>query len=186
MTTSEKRQSAIEFIQNKNNATISDYKGLLIIESDLTLAIFKGKSAIPRCNYRFSTKEDKAEYLDKRKRSHDSELEQTQRWIDRNMKEAEQYQPGTICYASWGYEQTNIDFYKIVERKNSTLTIQAIGSKRNYGENFNDRGTCMPDAGNEIGEPFKKRIGKRGYVKLNGYSTLSLFDGSPLGWSSYA
>lgn len=36
------------------------------------------------------------------------------------------YKVGQIIYASWGYEQTNIDFYQVIEVKNSQVKIRAI------------------------------------------------------------
>ena len=38
---------------------------------------------------------------------------------------------GKIFYSSWGYEQTNIDFYKVVEvsKSGKTITLQQIGSQ---------------------------------------------------------
>lgn len=38
---------------------------------------------------------------------------------------------GKIFYSSWGYEQTNIDFYEVVEvsKSGKSLTLQQIGSK---------------------------------------------------------
>lgn len=34
--------------------------------------------------------------------------------------------PGDIFYSSWGYDQTNIDFYKIVRATDKTVWIQEI------------------------------------------------------------
>lgn len=38
---------------------------------------------------------------------------------------------GKIFYSSWGYEQTNIDFYKVIEvsKSGKTFTLQKIGSQ---------------------------------------------------------
>ncbi len=36
------------------------------------------------------------------------------------------YQPGAIVSDSWGYEQTNIDFYRIVKRKGDWVTLQPL------------------------------------------------------------
>ena len=38
------------------------------------------------------------------------------------------YQPGAIVADSWGYDQTNIDFYRIVKRKGDWLTLQPLES----------------------------------------------------------
>ena len=35
---------------------------------------------------------------------------------------------GTILYESWGYEQTNIDFYCVVKIKNNTITLLPMSS----------------------------------------------------------
>lgn len=36
------------------------------------------------------------------------------------------YQPGAIVSDSWGYDQTNIDFYRIIKRKGDWLTLQPL------------------------------------------------------------
>lgn len=36
---------------------------------------------------------------------------------------------GDIVYNSWGYEQTNIDFYQVVKTTKSTITIRRIGQQ---------------------------------------------------------
>lgn len=38
---------------------------------------------------------------------------------------------GKIFYSSWGYEQTNIDFYKVIEvsKSGKTFTLKKIGSQ---------------------------------------------------------
>lgn len=37
------------------------------------------------------------------------------------------YQVGDLMYCSWGYEQTNIDFYQIVEVKKKSIVIRRVG-----------------------------------------------------------
>ena len=40
------------------------------------------------------------------------------------------YEVGDIVYTSWGYEQTNLDFYQVVEtRGKATVIVRPIGSK---------------------------------------------------------
>ena len=36
--------------------------------------------------------------------------------------------PGDIFYNSWGYDQTNIDFYQVVSTSNKTITLRRIKS----------------------------------------------------------
>ena len=39
---------------------------------------------------------------------------------------------GDIYVCSWGYDQTNIDYYKVVNVKNKTVNLVSIGQTRNY------------------------------------------------------
>jgi hypothetical protein len=39
------------------------------------------------------------------------------------------YKVGDILYGSWGYDQTNIDFFQVVEVGNRSLKIREIGSR---------------------------------------------------------
>lgn len=40
-----------------------------------------------------------------------------------------QFQLGDIFVESWGYEQTNIDFYQVVKVNKASVVLKAIGSK---------------------------------------------------------
>ena len=65
---------------------------------------------------------------------------------------------GKIFYSSWGYEQTNIDFYKVIEVSPSgkTITLQPIGSKVQEVEGFCSE-YVVPDESKIKGEPLKNR-----------------------------
>lgn len=69
------------------------------------------------------------------------------------------YSVGDIFYESWGYDQTNIDFYMIVEVKNKSVMMQSIGGNliREGGYGM-DAGRVTPDINNKIGLPFLKPI----------------------------
>ena len=34
--------------------------------------------------------------------------------------------------STWGWEQTNVTFYKVIKRTAKTVTVIEVGSKRNY------------------------------------------------------
>lgn len=44
--------------------------------------------------------------------------------------ENKEYPVGTILYTSWGYDQTNVDFYVVIQSNKSTLWINKISGKR--------------------------------------------------------
>jgi len=72
---------------------------------------------------------------------------------------------GALLYTSWGYEQTNIDFFQIVERvSDSFVLIQEIAGKWENEGWSRDKG--MPDAGNFTGKPMRKKIQSYG-IKID-------------------
>jgi len=44
---------------------------------------------------------------------------------------------GDLFYNSWGYDQTNLDFYQCVEKKGKTMTLRPIASKTVEGSTMN-------------------------------------------------
>jgi hypothetical protein len=67
---------------------------------------------------------------------------------------------GDIYYSSWGYEQTNIDFYQIIEVKGQYATFQEICSKDVEGSYYSHGMACMvvPIKDSFHGEPIKKKM----------------------------
>lgn len=74
------------------------------------------------------------------------------------------YSVGEFLYDSWGYDQTNIDFYEVKEVKEKSITLQRIGGSMVTGTQGYDCSNVVPDVSNKIGEPFKKSI----MIYLNG------------------
>lgn len=68
------------------------------------------------------------------------------------------FQVGDILYNSWGYEQTNIDFYEITRMTKSSLFIRSIASELEISE-FNDMaGYVKPKRGEYTGEEMRKVV----------------------------
>ena len=67
---------------------------------------------------------------------------------------------GDIYYSSWGYEQTNIDFYQIIEVKGQYATFQEICSKEVEGSMYSHGMACqvVPVKDSFHGEPIKKKM----------------------------
>ena len=114
---------------------------------------------------------------------------------------------GDVFYASWGYEQTNIDFYKVVEisKTGKTCKVVKIGYESIGDEYTNNRDMCaqiipdqekiiIPDPcvvriekASEV-NPWSKKIEQIGKIQLRGsvffsnkskhLETLFRFDGT--------
>ncbi|ERH41264.1 hypothetical protein N751_17275 [Legionella pneumophila str. Leg01/11] len=95
-------------------------------------------------------------------------------------------QVGSILYTSWGYDQTNVDFYEVTKLiGRTTLELRELGQELiSDGSGFS--GKTKPIPGNFIGQPFRKRIGIHGSVKINEVSRASIWSGEALYFSSYA
>jgi hypothetical protein len=71
------------------------------------------------------------------------------------------YKVGNIIYNSWGYEQTNIDFFQVVEAKPKSIKIQRICRQfvENQPAGYSSMSAFVMPAKNEfIGEPILKKI----------------------------
>lgn len=91
---------------------------------------------------------------------------------------------GDILSSSWGYEQTNVDFYQVKEVKGKFVTVQKIaGEMVEY--NRGDSGRIKPLKDQFTTEaPFKKLVSFSGkdttikgnyYLNLTSYSSASIY-----------
>jgi len=102
---------------------------------------------------------------------------------------------GKIFFSSWGYEQTNIDFYKVIEvsKSGKTFTLQKIGSQV-----ISNVGYCsdmvIPNEDKIMDEPlYNRRVLDTGYnkpvVNVSKRKDYRLYayewDGQPLLMTSY-
>jgi hypothetical protein len=97
---------------------------------------------------------------------------------------------GDILDSSWGYEQTNIDFYEVIEVKGKSIVIREISQEKVGGGHWMT-GTCTPRPGHFKGEPMTKFVRPHysnvGYsVSVNGFAIATLWDGKPQSWTAYA
>lgn len=95
-------------------------------------------------------------------------------------------QIGSILYASWGYDQTNIDFYEVTKLiGRTTLELRELKQEL-ISDGFGLSGKTKPIPGNYISPPFRKRINMHGSVKIDEVSRASIWSGEALYYSSYA
>lgn len=103
--------------------------------------------------------------------------------------ERQTFIPGAILYCSWGYDQTNVDYYIITRRAGCWVWLQQIGANRTEDTAYMS-GTSTPDQARRIGQEFKRRVrvyeGREYAVSIESYSSASLWDGKPKHWTAYA
>jgi len=100
-----------------------------------------------------------AEYVDVEVRSAEYAAERKAEAKQKAEKNYEGYTVGTLIHGSWGYDQTNCEFYEIVERPTgSYAVIREIASKVVAGSEGFMSCELRPIAGEYIGEPVRKKI----------------------------
>lgn len=177
-----------------NNATIIDDGYCIAYEYEtakgqIALVGYVGTSSKPAIHYSFKTIEDR------RKRLNEWRLSVSDRQDRINQRKLERkafkhtLKTGDILTSSWGYDQTNIDFYQVKEVRGAFVIVQKIAQKRTY--DTQDTGDTMPvkDAFLPNSPELRKKVsGGDGYqyISLTSYSSASLWDGKPEHWTAYA
>ncbi len=135
----ERFDNEVAFQMRNETAKKEVYKNITIIQDVCTVRgeefpkviIFNGKSAKPISNYFYRSAERVIESIQAAKDLEDSREE----W--RNEKKAEKAnlglpssKVGDLFVSSWGYDQTNVDYYQVIERPSDHYAIvRRIDSK---------------------------------------------------------
>lgn len=101
------------------------------------------------------------------------------------------YQVGDILVHSWGWEQTNVDFYQVVGVTPKCVKIRGIKSKsvRSYTSMSGECVPCKDDFRDDmfIGNGKTAKVGKYGVIlSSKDHYTARKWDGKPVYESSYA
>jgi hypothetical protein len=80
---------------------------------------------------------------------------------------------GHILSASWGYDQTNIDYYKVIRKTAAMVELRAIGQKFVEADSSMSE-YVMPDPDNEL---FDSNFMPRAKAVKNGYEITNDYDG---------
>jgi hypothetical protein len=187
------------FIPSNLTETMPFDNGIIYYsESDLSAMSFIGKAVKPAFYYSY-----RKQNLDYMLNSLKKYVGQQNNWFaEKNKRLAEQkqaqselkagdhYKIGDIIYNSWGYEQTNIDFYQVVEVLNKKIRVKAIS--KNYKESQFMAGHSTPIknsfSSDEKGFLLTVRISGK-YVCLSGgasYYSFHMYENKPLYESHYA
>lgn len=67
------------------------------------------------------------------------------------------FQVGDVLYSSWGYEQTNINFYQVVKATDKTVWVREISKQ--IEEEYNTYSNVVkPNTDDFISEVFRRKI----------------------------
>lgn len=91
---------------------------------------------------------------------------------------------GDVLVSSWGYEQTNVDFYEVVALV-GTKTVELRLIKQRCTDTGYQSGHALPVPGHYIGEGVIRKQACEGTVRLSGFQSARKWDGRPVAWTSY-
>lgn len=190
---SEKRRKPADYVLNYSNEGLG--LEVWISQSGLIALGFKGKSVKAAFHYRFGNVEKAQEHIagfvtKVEKDAADRAAEKAER-----KAKVRELVVGDVLIDSWGYEQTNVDYYQVIELVGkSSVVMQQIRGEKTHGSN-GDSGKCVPVLNSFVGEPFTKKVTNGHWVRMNSYSSAhkkeyTLVDGVKVFsgdyWSSYA
>lgn len=95
---------------------------------------------------------------------------------------------GAVLVCSWGYEQTNVDFYVIV--KKTPHTVQMLPLKAITTPTGDMTGESVANMTNDAiihkHDPTRHKINDSNWIRIESYSSASLWTGKKMYTSSYA
>jgi len=99
-------------------------------------------------------------------------------------KQPHTLQVGNVLNSCWGYDQTNVDFYEVIAVSGSMVTLRQIAAK--VAETGFMCGETVPEPGQFIDEPIRRRASATNHVRINVSASASPWNGRPLYVSWYA
>jgi len=170
------------------------------VKGSPTIHIWKPKAIKPYATFYFNSIPARESYLEKQIESYNAykkikeERKKARKGTDEDLKKI---QVGSIFHYSWGYDQTNCEFFQVIEKKGRMVIVKEISQKR-IGEAV----SCMSDykmpikdsflkprfEGDKQGQEIKKKIqfsNGKAFLSFD-YGWCSLWDGEKKYCSWYA
>lgn len=174
--------SEVAYLVNEKGATLEEYKTLKVLRYEMAngkpaLKVYQGKSAKPVANYYYRNEEKREKVVSEYKAGADRmEVWRAERKAARKAVSNEAVEVGTVFHSSWGYDQTNNDFYEVVGKVGkSSVVLREIASAHAGGESFM---SCQvkPVPGAYCSEPFTKRLGPGNTLHFASYKSAWVWD----------
>jgi hypothetical protein len=160
---------------------LTDEEAVVFVHKEKMFAYgFSGKKATPDWCYRFKDEKQRRKYIqdyfDKCKQAQELKIERAAARINKKKEFFASIKEGDIFVDSWGYDQTNVDYYVVTKKLRASIKIKQIGKNVEYGEFGSNK--VRPNPLKKYGEEMTK-IPQDGYIKINGYRYAVLWNGVP-------
>lgn len=141
---------------------------------------FQGKAQKPLWNYRFRSEDHRSKEIKKTIENRKRTLADKAKKLEERRKFQHGFKVGDILYSSWGYDQTNVNFYQVTKLIGKMIEIREVASKVVREERGADYVVPVPNR--FVGKALKKKpsgVGGRPSVKINSYMNAYPWDGKP-------
>ena len=148
-------------------------------KANIYAVAFQCKKAKPTWHYRFKTEDQREtrteDFFAMLQRSADYKVERKLEKQKQREDAKTAFKNSDILVSSWGYEQTNINFYQITEVKGCKIKIKEICSQVVEGSQGHDCCRVKPvkDMFIQGSEEMVKMVNNPNYVRMNSYSSAS-------------
>lgn len=147
---------------------------------------FVGRATKPRWHFVFPSEARRDEHIQQlfAERAHVAD--------ERARAKAEKARPHTVqegdfLVDSWGYEQTNVDWFQVTRLvAGSTVEARPVESAQIRAGELAMSGTCTPIPDRFVGATRRFRVDGRNSVRTGERRRAELWDGRPRYWSDYA
>ena len=147
------------------------------------LKIFKGTAAKPLCYYTFRSSEAREKYATETVANIDERV--ASKASRQAAKAEDHYFVGDVLYSSWGYEQTNVEFYQVVEVKGSSVYLREVYQNSSDVHGSPHGGRTQPRRNEFINDKVvRKLVAQDGSVKAPIHGWLSKWTGKSVYTSS--
>jgi hypothetical protein len=147
---------------------------------------FRGNGGKPIGNYRFNSAAHRGQWVERLALARRAELDRKTARAAERKSFRHTFKVDEVLVCSWGYEQTNVEFYQVTATTEQTVTLREIGQA-----SVDDAGECpmtgMTTAapGKFVGDAETFRPSSAGGVKLTSYKWARRWDGKPERFSTY-
>lgn len=179
----DKQSDAVAYVREYKNSL-----GSLRVQ----VVIFWGKQNKPLTNFTYGSRKVAEIEIASNFESRRKTLDYKKGRVDAKKAFVHSYKVGDMLYTSWGYDQTNVEFFQIVDVRGKHVMLRQIGGDSE--EKGYMTGECSPTKDsflsrscvNESNEPFR-RLAQEGGIKIDSSRTAWLHKtGTTHRWSSYA
>lgn len=141
------------------------------------LIIFAGKANKPYVGpYVYKNPGDRQRRIDETVKSRRAVIEMKQKQMQERRDFVHNIQKGEIFSTSWGYDQTNVDFYEVVEVKGKMVVVREVASKIIREDRGSD--LVMPVPGHYTGQAKVVKPNPSGGFRVDDHYA-SKWDGKP-------